>query len=85
MPVGVSCAVIPSLWGLMEGGNGGGIDPVRLESVMQVVTSAGISVFAGQDVLVVMNFLLIKMQECLTNSILMGCPVLVRVSLDSSS
>ena len=68
-PIGVSCTGMPSLRGLMEGENGSGsvlLDPVRLGSVMRVVTSAGMSVFPGQDVHVVMNFLLIKLRELLT-------------------
>ena len=69
----------------MEGEKGSGsvlLDPVRLESVMRMVTSAGMSEFPGQDVRVVMNFLLIKLRECLTDPILVACPVLVRVSLN---
>ena len=58
VPVGVSCAGMPSL---MERGDGRGsvlLDAVRLESVMQVVTAAGLSVLTEEDDHVVMNFLL---------------------------
>ena len=88
MPIGVSCTGMPSLRGLLEGENGSGsvlLDPVRLESVMQKVTSAGIFVFTGQDLHVVMKFLLVKLRECLTDQILVACPALVRVSLNYTS
>ena len=84
-PIRISCTVMPSLRGLTEGETGSGgvlLDPVRLESVMRVVTSAGVSVFPGQDVHVVANFLLIKLRECLSDPILTACPALVRVSVN---
>ena len=84
-PIGVSCTGMPSLRGLTEGENSSGgvlLDPVRLESVMRVVRSAGMSVFPGQDLHVVMNFLLIKLREYLTDTILVACPALVRVSVN---
>ena len=70
VPVGVSCVVMPSLRRMMQGGNGLGsvlLDPVRLESVMQVVTAWGLSVLVGQDVHVELNFLLIKLRDSLTD------------------
>ena len=83
-PIGVSCTGMPSLRGLTDGENGSGgvlLDPVRLESVMRVVTSAGMSVFPGQDVHVVTNFLLAKLRDCMSDPILASCPALVRVSM----
>ena len=74
-PVGVSCTGMPSLRRLVEGEDGPGsllLDPVRLESVMQVVTAAGLSVFSGQDVHVVMNFLLTKLRDWLTDPVVMA-------------
>ena len=84
MPVGISCSGMPSLGRLVEGGDGRGsvsLDPVRLESVMQVITDAGLSVLTGQKIHVVMNFLLSKLRDCLTAPDLMACPALVRVSV----
>ena len=83
-PIGVSCTGMPSLRGMMGGENGSGVvllDPVRLESVMRVVTSAGMSVFPGQDVHVVTNFLLVKLRDSMSDPILASCPALVRVSM----
>ena len=83
-PIGVSCTGMPALRGLTEGENGSGgvlLDPVRLESVLRAVTSDGVSVFPGQDVHVVTNFLLIKLRECLSDPVLTACPALVRVSV----
>ena len=80
-PIRVSCTGMPCLRGLTEGENGSGgvlLDPVRLESVMRVVTS----VFPGRDVHVVMNFLLIKLRDFLNDPILVACPALVRVSMN---
>ena len=83
-PVGISCSGMPSLHRLLEGADGRGsvsLDPVRLESVMQVITAAGLSVFTGQEVHVVMIFLLSKLRDCLTDPVLMACSALVRVSV----
>ena len=45
-----------------------------------IVTSAGSSVFDGQDVHVVMDFLLVKLRDCLTDPVLLSCPALLRFS-----
>ena len=84
-PVGVSCSIMPALRRLVEGEDGRGgvsLDPVRLESFTRVITAAGLSVFSGQEVHVVMNFLLSKLRDCLADPVLMDCPALVRVSVD---
>ena len=63
VPVGNSCSVMPSLRRLVAGGDGRGsmsLDPVRLESVMQVITAAGLSVFTGQEVFRRHDFLVVK-------------------------
>ena len=86
-PVGVSFSGMPALRRLVEGEDGRGsvsLDPVRLESFTCVITAAGLSVFPRQEVHVVMKFLS-KLRDCLTDPVLMDCPVLVRVSVSSSS
>ena len=83
--VGISCSGMPSLRRLVEGEDGRGsvsLDPVHLESVTHAVTAAGLSVFTGQEVHVVMNFLLSKLRDCLTDPVPMDCPSLVRVSVE---
>ena len=82
-PVGVSCSGMPALRRLVVGEDGRGsvsLDPVRLESFTRVITAAGLSVFSGQDVHVVMNFLLSKLRDCLADPVLIDCPALVHVS-----
>ena len=87
-PVGVSCSRKPALRRLVEGEDGRGsvsLDPVRLESFTRVITAAGLSVFPGQEVHVVMNFLLSKLRDCLADPVLidcLDCPALVRVSVN---
>ena len=83
VPVGISCGCLPSVGGFLEGEGGRRglqLNPVQMTSVLQIVTSAGSSVFDGQDVHVVMDFLLVKLRDCLTDPVLLGCPALLRVS-----
>ena len=84
VPICVSCVRLPSLRRLVEGEGGRRcleVNPVQLESVLHVVTTTGLSVFPGQDVHMVMNFLLTKLRACLTNPVLSSCPALLRVSM----
>ena len=59
---GISCGCLSAVGGLLEGDGGRRglqLNPVQLGSILQIVTSAGSSVFDGQDVHVVMDFLLV--------------------------
>ena len=70
-------------WWKGEDGRGSvSLDPVRLESFTRVITAAGLSVFSGQEVHVVMNFLLSELRDCLADPVLIDCPALVRVSMN---
>ena len=82
VPVGISCGCLSSVGGLLEGDGGRRglqLNPVQLCSILQIVTSAGSSVFDGQDVHAVMDFLLVKLRDCLTDPVLLSCPALLRV------
>ena len=83
VPVGTSCGCPSSVGGLLEGDGGRRglqLNPVQLCSILQIVTSAGSSVFDGQDVHAVMDFFLVKLRDCLTDPVLLSCPALLRVS-----
>ena len=83
VPVGISCGCLLSVGGLLEGDGGRRglqLNPVQLCFILQIVTSAGSSVFDGQEVHAVMDFLLVKLRDCLTDPVLLSCPALLRVS-----
>ena len=82
--MGISCCgCLSAVTGLLEGDGGRRglqLDPVQMSSVLQIVTPAESSVFDGQDVHVVVDFLLVKLRDCLTDPVLLSCPALSRVS-----
>ena len=83
VPVGISCGCLSTVGGLLEGDGGRRglqLNPLQLHAVLQIITTAGLSVFVGQETHVVMNFLLGKLRDCLTDPVLRRCPVLLHVS-----
>ena len=83
VPVGISCVCLSTFGGLLEGDGsrrGLQLNPLHLHAVLQIITTAGLSVFVEQDVHVVMNFLLGKLRDCLTDPVLRSCPVSLHVS-----
>ena len=56
------------------------IMPIRLEEVVSLVSSGVITLFGGQAVGLVLNFLLSKLRKFLSESFFEECPTLLRVS-----
>ena len=84
IPLGISCGCLSTVGGLLEGDGGRRglqLNPLQLHAVLQIITTAGLSVFVGQDVHVVMNFLLGKLRDCLTDPVVRSCPTLLHVSV----
>ena len=78
VPVVISCGCLSTVGGLLEGVGGRRglqLNPLQLHAVLQSITTAGL-----QDVHVVMNFLLGKLRDCLTDPVLRSCPALLHVS-----